>query len=153
MKKVKCSICNEIYDSLKNDLGVNLPDKKSRWAGVGERFRYFHLWFLQGNYWDNWGMSYRIWFFEDHPTYDNNVVIRFEINRKHLLSKGIDESNLHVLEEYLKSWNGKEEFKFFDKNAVCGIEKIIPKDRNLISETIKFLIKSTLDKINEIFKE
>ena len=35
------------------------PDKKSRWAGVGDGYRYYHLWYSRPP-WANWGMTYLV---------------------------------------------------------------------------------------------
>ena len=35
------------------------PDKKSRWAGDGGGYRYYHLWY-SSSLWANWGMTYLI---------------------------------------------------------------------------------------------
>lgn len=145
--------CNEIFETLKSDLGENLPEKKSRWAGVGNKFRYFHLWYLTNEYWDNWGMSYRIWIYQNHPEKNNNVGILFEFNKRHLLSNGLDESNLHELEIFIKEYAKSNDFSYYERNIAQGIEKIVNYKQDEIIIALKELIQGTYPKLKTIFEE
>lgn len=145
--------CNEVFDTLKNDLGENLPEKKSRWAGVGNKFRYFHLWYLTNDYWDNWGMSYRIWIYQNHPENGNDVGILFEFNKRHLLSNGFDESNLNELEIFIKDYAKNNDFSYYERNIAQGIEKIVKYQQTEIVKALKELIIGTYPKLKNIFEE
>ncbi|HQO03944.1 MAG TPA: hypothetical protein PLI62_16930 [Spirochaetota bacterium] len=146
-------ICDEIFDSLKNDLGENLPDKRSRWAGVGSKFRYFHLWYLSNKYWDNWGMSYRIWIYQNHPENDNKVGILYEFNKRHLLSNGLDESNFNELVEFIKDYAKNNDYSYFERNIAQGIEKLVIFDQEIIATALKELIQSIFPKLKQIFED
>lgn len=145
--------CNEVFDTLKNDLGENLPEKKSRWAGVGNKFRYFHLWYLTNDYWDNWGMSYRIWIYQNHPENGNDVGILFEFNKRHLLSNGFDESNLNELEKFIKDYAKKNDYSYYERNIAQGIEKIVKYQQTEIIKALKELILGTYPNLKNIFEE
>lgn len=141
-------VCNEIFQSLKNDLGEKLPDKKSRWAGDAGTFRYFHMWYLK-TYWDNWGLSYRIWIYINKK--DNNKVgIALCYHPNVLLNNGLDESNLLALENFIKTFDNRNGFKLIDKNVQKGIEKYIKYDKAEMFNTLKELINMTVDKVNEV---
>ena len=47
---------NQVIDGLTP--GIK-PDMKSRWAGDGGEFRYYHFWYKKWP-WENWGTSYRV---------------------------------------------------------------------------------------------
>jgi hypothetical protein len=47
---------NQVIDGLQP--GIK-PDMKSRWAGDGGEFRYYHFWYKKWP-WENWGTSYRV---------------------------------------------------------------------------------------------
>ena len=137
----------KIYDRLKDELGSLLPDKKSRWAGVGKNFRYFNLWYTYNEVWDNWGLSYRIWLYENHQEYKSNVVIRLECNSKNLLSKGFTESSV----ENLKKTIQKEGFKYYEKDICFGIEKVLKNEIEIILVEFKKMVIETKQCIdNEI---
>lgn len=144
-------LCNAIYNSLKEELGTKLPENKSRWAGVGNRFRYYHIWY-SSEHWDNWGMSYRIWKYLDHPTKQNKVGIIYEFNQKYLLNNGLDESTLKKLDEFIKSLD-KNGYKYYEKNISKGIEKLVDYKETEILNNLKELINNTADTIKKIIEE
>lgn len=141
--------CNEIYDSMKNDLGELLPSKRSRWAGMCTDFRYFHLWYDGNKLWDSWGMSYRIWLYPESAQENDAVRVIFEINKRHLLNNGIDESNLNELEGYLKDYSQKHDFKFYSKDVARGIETTVGYDAEMIRKSLTNLIAGTYVKVKE----
>ena len=130
-----------------------MPEKKSRWAGVGNKFRYFHLWYLTNDYWNNWGMSYRIWIYQNHPENGNDVGILFEFNKRHLLSNGFDESNLNELEFFIKDYAKNNDFSYYERNIAQGIEKIVKYQQTEIIKALKELIIGTYPKLKNIFEE
>ncbi len=141
--------CDYIYNELKELLGKDTPDKRSRWAGIGNKMRYFHMWYTKP-YWDNWGMSYRIWFYEDHPSYGNDVSITFECSKKHLLNNGIDESNLDELLKYMMDLSAKHDYKYKTRNETHSVEIVLEFEKEAIINSIKELIKQSKDQIESI---
>jgi len=139
--------CNEIYNKLQVKLLANTPDKKSRWAGVANKFRYFHLWY-SSPLWDNWGLGYRIWFYSGHPSYGNKIGIYFEYNRNYLLQNSVDESTLLDLETFLKKEN-VEGFKYYEKNVGRGLEVYVDEQEG-ITEKLESLINQTKESIENI---
>jgi hypothetical protein len=131
-----------LYEKLKDALGSSLPDKKSRWAGVGDNYRYFNLWYLNKEIWDNWGLSYRIWLYRNHNEYKSNIVIRLEGNYKYLLSKGLTEGSLESIKNNMKKLNDSG-YKYYEKNVCFGIEKVITNDENNIINEFKKLVLAT----------
>lgn len=131
-----------LYEKLKDALGSSLPDKKSRWAGVGENFRYFNLWYLNNDLWDNWGFSYRIWLYKNHSEYKSNIVIRLEGSDKHLLSKGLTEGSLESIKRNMKNLNDSG-YKYYERNVAFGIEKTLKNDEDTIVENFKQLVLTT----------
>ncbi len=132
----------ELYEQLKDELGSTLPDKKSRWAGVGNNFRYFNLWYQNNDFWDNWGLSYRMWLYDNHSEYKSNMVIRLEGNSNHLLSKGLTESALQNIKIKLKAIE-EYNFKYYERNISFGIEKVITNDKQLILTAFNELVAIT----------
>jgi len=141
-------ICNEIYNELQVKFLADVPDKKSRWAGVdSEHRRYFHLWY-SSELWDNWGMSYRIWFHTGHPTRGDKIGVYFEFNRNHLLKNSVDESTLADLEQFLKS-GGIEGFEYYEKNVCRGLEAHIDNREDVVG-LVESLIRHTKESIQNI---
>ncbi len=141
--------CNDIYETLRIKLGVEAPDKRSRWAGIGNKMRYFHMWYSKP-YWDNWGMSYRIWFYADHPTYGNGVTVMFECSKKHLLNNGMDESTFVELLKYMKSLSTDLDGQYKTKNETHSIESVLDFDKEKIADKMKQLIQMSTENIEKI---
>ena len=140
-------LCNEIYNKLQGLLLTNTPDRKSRWAGVANKSRYFHLWYSY-SLWDNWGLSYRIWFYSGHPNYGNKIGIYFEYNPSYLLQNSIDESNLSDVEAFLKKENF-EDFQYYEKNVARGLETYINNQED-IPRKLEYLINRTKESVEDI---
>jgi len=138
-----------IYEKLKDKLGSSLPDKKSRWAGVGDKYRYFHLWYTNNDIWDNWGLSYRIWMYNEHPVYKSDIVIRIGTRSNFLLSKGVSEDSLNDFKDVLKKVQG---FKYFEynKNFTFGIEKSIANNEKTILDSFTELVETTKPLIDNV---
>lgn len=130
----------KIYENLKDELGSLLPDKKSRWAGVGNKYRYFNLWYTTRDFWDNWGFSYRIWLYNEHPKYSSSIVIRLEAGEDHLLAKGVTEESVNDFKNKLKIIQG---FDYYENSNRFGIEKILLNNEKTILNDFTELVKTT----------
>ena len=144
--------CEGIYNALKDKLGSQLPDKKSRWAGVDSKFRYFHLWY-SSEYWNNWSMSYRLWIYNNAVTVNEKVRIAFEINERDLLTNGFDESSLEKLNNFLKGKANQLDFQYSEKNVTKGIFTNCGLDHNKIVEKLFELINSTNKEVIQIINK
>ena len=52
-RAVRTGVLEKLPDELK-------PNRESRWAGIDNSVRYFHLWYDKEDPWGNWDMAYRI---------------------------------------------------------------------------------------------
>ena len=104
----------EVSNVLVKEIDDNRPSKTSRWAGVGEKYRYYHFWYDR-SLWDNWDLSYKIWLFDESDRKAerrNKFGVFFEFYKKRLLGKGLTEEMLNKLIGFTKSVN-IEGFKFY----------------------------------------
>lgn len=140
------AIFMNLYEKLKDELGSLLPEKESRWAGTGNKYRYLHLWYLNSNIWSNiwsnWGLSYRIWLYQNHSEYNSNIVIRLEGDDRHLLSNGLTEGSLKSLKDNMKKLKDSD-YNYYERNVYFGIEKIIENDEVKIISSFKNLVETT----------
>lgn len=149
-----------------NDLKIKLslvldkelmPTKTSRWAGVGNNFRYFHFWY-ENSLWDNRNLSYKIWLFDNTNSKKerrNNFGIYFDFYKKYLLEKGITEERLNDLIKFTKNVN-IEGFNFHTvSNNGFYLEKLIKNDglsdkvQKILIDVFKKLIEETKIKVDE----
>lgn len=99
------------FETIKTNMGDrlsnrNLPSKTSRWAGIGRGFRYYHFWYKESP-WNNWGMSFRIWLYDDtmEEEFNNKFYIYFDINISKYLAKGGTEEELALIKDKLLKCN------------------------------------------------
>lgn len=79
------------------------PEKASRWAGVGDGHRYYHVWYSWPP-WDNWGMSYQMMLSEEVEDRRVKVTLRFESDRDYLVgNQGFSEHDLKSLRDGLEN--------------------------------------------------
>lgn len=150
---------NDVSKRLMNRVDDDIqPSKTSRWAGVGNNFRYFHFWY-ENSIWNNWDLSYKVWLFDESCSKaerKNKFGIYFEFYKKYLLGKGVTEKNLNKLIEFIKSVD-LEGFQF-DSNGSYYLECLIPNNKlsNQNSEdlikTLVNLISSTKKKVDRILE-
>lgn len=136
------------------------PTKTSRWAGVGDNFRYYHFWYNE-SLWENWNLSYKLWLFNESATKierRNKFGIYFEFVKKYLLGKGLTEERLSKLIEFTKSVN-IEGFKFYEHSGGYYLEKLFQNENlsdqnkdNLVN-SLYALIVATKQKVTEIIEE
>jgi hypothetical protein len=135
----------ELLELLDRDL---VPDKYSRWAGVGSDYRYYHFWYSSDT-WDNWGNSFKIWLFnKEHIDKDlaNKFSIFLGLSKKHLLTHGITEENIKDLIAFLKGTKIGE-FEFSEENNDITLESYVT--NNHLSEKTK---KEVIDKLMALIK-
>lgn len=151
------SLKNKIHEKIDKTL---LPDKNSRWAGVGNNFRYYHFWY-DDPFWDNWNFSYKIWLFDDKyqkPERKNKFGIYLDISRKYLLNKGASELLIKNIENFMKSVK-IENIRFDRLNNSIFLETYIDdefldkKKLNQLANGIIILIQKTKPEIDKILKE
>lgn len=114
-------VADEASEGLPDDLR---PDKRSRWAGVGEGHRYYHVWYARPP-WENWGMSYQMMLSEEVEDPAVKVTLRFECDRDYLV--------------------GNQEFSEHDlKSLRDGLENLhIFSDQN-VSEESRWIVSSVV---------
>lgn len=152
------------FEKLKSELANErklkyVPDKTSRWAGVGNGFRYYHFWFKEG-LWDNWNMSYKVWRYEAHDVeeLDNSHALYFDLDRKKLLSNGMTEKMLNGIINEMKAIE-LPGFEFEDEEATVYLQKVY--DGNHLDDDMLKAIKQDLislinymnPRIENIFEE
>lgn len=136
------------------------PNKNSRWAGVGNYFRYYHFWYTD-QYWENWGLSYRILKFDEHspetsPTAKFGLYLEFD--RKGLLNNGLSQKKFDEMKNYLKSIDN-ENFKYKDLDRHIRFYKIYDNDeinlkmRNQITKDLIEMIELTKKPIDDIIRK
>ena len=85
------------------------PDKLSRWAGVGDGHRYYHVWYSRPP-WNNWGMSYQLMLSEGTESPGVQIKLAFACDRDYLVKT-------HAFsEEDLKSLRGGLETRQISSN-------------------------------------
>ena len=93
-------VANEASEALPAELR---PDKWSRWAGVGEGHRYYHVWYSRPP-WENWGMSYQLMLFEREGSPAIEVTLAFAYDRDYLAnSQKFSEEDLASLRSTLET--------------------------------------------------
>ncbi|MBL7113721.1 MAG: hypothetical protein ISS19_17410 [Bacteroidales bacterium] len=150
------------YEKLRDELLTIInpmirPQKFSRWAGVGSDYRYYHFWYNQ-EYWDNWSLSYKLWRYDNAASSDkrNKFYIYLELYKKELLNKGLPESNLTEIIEYLKSFKTKG-YDFQDeKTAWIAMsfkdQGLTDPMRQTLVDSLKSLIETTKDEVDKRLK-
>lgn len=147
---------DELLDQLDRDLR---PDKYSRWAGVGDDYRYYHFWY-SSDIWDNWNNSYKIWLFDKKHT-DRDLRGKFSISldmsKKHLLTRGFTEENIRKVIAFLRDLS-LDDFEFYEEGVSIGLESYVTNDqlsekaRNSVLEKLKTLIESTKEFVSTLAK-
>ncbi len=150
------SLRDELLDRLDRDLR---PDKYSRWAGIGNGYRYYHFWY-GSDIWENWGNSYKIWLYNKDYTekeFRNKFGIYLDLSKKHLLTRGYTEENIKNITAFLKDIN-LDGFEFEEENDnIClgsyiTNEQLSEKTKKAILERLEMLIKSTKEYISKLSK-
>ncbi|MCJ7790795.1 MAG: hypothetical protein MUP49_00010, partial [Dehalococcoidia bacterium] len=122
------------------------PTNYSRWAGSGDKFRYYHFWFNQG-LWDNWNQSYRVWLYDDseqNRDYRNKARVFLEIRKSFLQENGVTEKQIGDLESKLASIFEKDSgFSFRTDNACIQVERLL--ENSGLSDSLR---KELLDTIS-----
>jgi hypothetical protein len=123
--------CGKIRDELLSGgtlKSVMRPTRYSRWAGRDYRFRYYHFWYKEG-LWDNWGLSYKVWLYNDFPTnklYKNKVRVFFVAHKKHLLENGVTEKKYDELSRSLKRvCDGGNELQYISQADSLSVEYLL----------------------------
>lgn len=122
---------NDVSKRLMNKIENEIqPSKTSRWAGVGNNYRYFHFWY-ENSIWNNWDLSYKVWLYDESygkGERRNKFGIYFEFYKKYLLGRGVTEEKLNKLIVFMKSVN-LEGFKFDELKGAYYLECLIPNNK------------------------
>jgi hypothetical protein len=149
------SECEKLFGKLGTKLDYDLmPIKRSRWAGVGNsETRYFHLWYT-GDYWDNWNMSYKLWFNPDLKTGKiQSVELIFSYLEQTLLINGINELKIERISKVLQTYLEGNNYRVFKKIKAKGIKKSFRFDMDAVLDELVKLIKHTKPAIQAILDE
>jgi hypothetical protein len=134
-----------------------IPDKTSRWAGVGNNFRYYHFWY-DDSLWENWGLSYRVWVFDEDfvkKERRGKIGIFIECNTKYLFKNGITETIMKEIQVFLKSIIVSE-FRLSELKNSFILEKYLSNDglsdnlKNQVAIDLETLISLTKEKIDNL---
>lgn len=148
-EKLKKKIIHEMDPAL-------VPDKFSRWAGVGNGFRYYHFWYSEIP-WENWSCSYKIWWFDEHQRKErkSKFGIYCELYRKYMLTKGVDESSFKKCIEFFegfkqfgfeyKSHNESHFLEYYSENNELSEDNLM-----LLADQLKKIITATKPNITKI---
>ena len=79
------------------------PEKASRWAGVGDGHRYYHVWYSRPP-WNNWGMSYQLMLFERTESPAVEIKLAFACDGDYLVNnEGFSAEDLKSLRSGLET--------------------------------------------------
>jgi len=149
------SECEKLFSKLGTKIDYDLmPTKRSRGAGVlNSETRYFHLWYT-GNYWDNWNMSYKLWFNPDLKTGKiQSVELIFSYLEQTLLINGINELKIERISKVLQTYLEGNNYRVFKKIKAKGIKKSFRFDMDMVLDELVKLIKHTKPAIQAILDE
>ena len=149
------SECEKLFSKLGTKIDYDLmPTKRSRGAGVlNSETRYFHLWYT-GNYWDNWNMSYKLWFNPDLKTGKiQSVELIFSYLEQTLLINGINELKIERISKVLQTYLEGNNYRVFKKIKAKGIKKSFRFDMDVVLDELVKLIKHTKPAIQAILDE
>lgn len=133
------------------------PTKVSRWAGIGNNFRYYHFWY-DNSLWENWYLSYKVWLFDDNYSRKDRrekFGIFFDYQNKYLLNNGITEGTINEINSFLKRFK-EGGFQYGELNKNNYIEKYVPvdglseKSKIQVVDDLNFLIINTKERIDEL---
>ena len=149
------SECEKLFSKLGTKIDYDLmPTKRSRGAGVlNSETRYFHLWYT-GNYWDNWNMSYKLWFNPDLKTGKiQSVELIFSYLEQTLLINGINELKIEKISKVLQTYLEGNNYRVYKKIKAKGIKKSFRFDMDMVLDELVKLIKHTKPAIQAILDE
>jgi len=149
------SECEKLFSKLGTKIDYDLmPTKRSRGAGVlNSETRYFHLWYT-GNYWDNWNMSYKLWFNPDLKTGKiQSVELIFSYLEQTLLINGINELKIEKISKVLQTYLEGNNYRVYKKIKAKGIKKSFRFDMDVVLDELVKLIKHTKPAIQAILDE
>ena len=113
--------CRSIDEQVMNILSDEVkPDKRSRWAGGNQNYRYYHFWYSEPSdseaiSWGNWNLSYHV---ELTPVPDNSGEILWGASISIYNEKPLPEKLLSRLRELQFSDNIKND----DRGVWAGID-------------------------------
>ena len=150
-----CTNCSEeLTKEIKGDL---IPSKQSRWAGVGNGYRYYHLWY-DSLLWDNHNLKYAIWYYpidSAEKECRGKIFISLQSNEQYLLGKNCSEKQVTTLKALMQNYN-KNGFGFDQYKSYFWLTKSI--EAKSLSEiqikeavtTLKTLIEDTKTEVERI---
>ncbi len=135
-----------------------VPTKQSRWAGVGNGYRYFHLWYDK-TICENHMLAYRIWYYPANNTVatemNGEICLWLAAYSPYLLGKNYSEKQVDELATFLKNYN-KNGFAFGNDKSFFWTKKTIKVTGQLKTDTsetvvlLKDLIESTKAEVDKI---